>query len=160
MIQGKKNKGVENIIGLLLIVPIYLICFFISRFIDLSFLSYNMSMLLPGILMYLPVGIGLILVYKFYNDKINKLVFNINLIFLGITFYYYYSFNLVEHDGWDGLGFGILWYLNSFVCRVLSVILYKNIVGWKKALSFVAIFILLFIVMYAIGFLLYEFSGI
>ena len=119
-----------------------------------------MSMLLPGILMYLPIGIGLILVYKFYNDKINKLVFNINLIFLGITFYYYYSFNLVEHDGWDGLGFGILWYLNSFVCRVLSVILYKNIVGWKKALSFVAIFILLFIVMYAIGFLLYEFSGI
>ena len=81
MIQGKKNKGVENIIGLLLIVPIYLICFFISRFIDLSFLSYNMSMLLPGILMYLPIGIGLILVYKFYNDKINKLVFNINLIF-------------------------------------------------------------------------------
>ena len=110
--------------------------------------------------MYLPIGIGLILVYKFYNDKINKLVFNINLIFLGITFYYYYSVNLVEHDGWDGLGFGILWYLNSFVCRVLSVILYKNIVGWKKALSFVAIFILLFIVMYAIGFLLYEFSGI
>lgn len=140
MIQGKKNKGVENIIGLLLIVPIYLICFFISRFIDLSFLSYNMSMLLPGILMYLPIGIGLILVYKFYNDKINKLVFNINLIFLGITFYYYYSFNLVEHDGWDGLGFGILWYLNSFVCRVLSVILYKNIVGWKKSVIFCCYF--------------------
>ena len=51
-------------------------------------------MLLPGILMYLPIGIGLILVYKFYNDKINKLVFNINLIFLGITFYYYYSFRI------------------------------------------------------------------
>ena len=34
-----------------------------------------MSMLLPGILMYLPIGIGLILVYKFYNDKINKSVF-------------------------------------------------------------------------------------
>lgn len=161
MVQDKKrNKSIENIIGLLLIVPFYLVCFQFERFVDLSFLSYNMLCIIEGILMYFPIIIGVILVYKFYKHKINSSIFVSILIFLVITIYCYYNSNLVEHSGWDGLGIGLLLPLNSFICRILSVILYKNIVSWKKTLFFVSISILVFISMYLFGFLSYYFFGI
>ena len=95
-IETQKDNKLENLIGILLIMPIYMLIFVI--------LNLRVFILFP-LLMYLPIIIGMVLSYKNYNKKISKSIGVCILVFLVIAFYFFYQTYFVEHSGWLRLFF-------------------------------------------------------
>lgn len=141
-IEPQKDKRLENLIGILLIMPIYMLILVIL----------NLNIILFPLLMYLPVIIGIILSYKNYNNKVSKAMGSCIFVFLVIPLYFFYQTYFVEHSGWDGLGYYFLWFINTAILKVFSCIFYGEIVGWKKALKFFIIYVLLVFSSFALGF--------
>lgn len=120
----------ENLIGILLVTPIYIVIF------DILNLNGVFDSILFPILMYLPMIIGIFLSYKMYNDKINKSIGICVLFFMFLTIFCFYDTFFIEHKGWDGLTPGLLMYINAIICRIVAIAFFGKIVGWKKALIF------------------------
>ena len=144
-IETKKDNKLENLIGILLIMPIYMLIFVILN------LQGDNRILFP-LLMYLPIIIGMVLSYKNYNNKVNKTIGGCILVFLVIALYFFYQTYFVEHSGWDGLGYSFFWFINTAILKVFSCILYGKIVGWKKALKFFIIYVLSVVSSFVLGF--------
>lgn len=144
-IETKKDNRLENLIGILLIMPIYMLVFVVLN------LSGDNRILFP-ILMYLPIIVGMVLSYKVYKNKISKSIGVCILIFLGIAIYFFYNTYFVEHFGWDGLGYYFLWFINTAILKIFSCIFYGKIVGWKKAIIFFITYILLVVSSFVLGF--------
>lgn len=81
-IEKQKNNKLENLIGILLIMPVYMLIFVILN------LQGDNRILFP-LLMYLPIIIGMVLSYKNYNNKVSKTIGVCILIFLLIALYFF-----------------------------------------------------------------------
>lgn len=148
-IETKSDKMIENSIGILLIMPIYMLFFVLLNFLNLN--NGNNLILFPT-LMYLPIIVGMALSYKIYKNEKSKLISLWILIFFGLAIYFYYKTYFIEHEGWDALGYCFLWFINTGIAKILSCIFYGKIVGWKKAMVFFIIYILLLVSSFALGF--------
>lgn len=144
-IEKQKDNKLENLIGILLIMPVYMLIFVILN------LRGDNRILFP-LLMYLPIIIGMVLSYKNYNNKVSKTIGVCILIFLLIALYFFYQTYFVEHAGWDGLGYYFFWFINTAILKIFSCIFYGEIVGWKKALKFFFIYVLSVVCSFALGF--------
>lgn len=152
-ITTKNDKVVESSIGILLIMPIYMLCVtLLNWLLNLLNVEINGGMILFLIFMCLPVMIGMFLSYKLYQNKISKLISIFIFIFLGLAIYFFYNTYFVEHSGFDGIGYAFLWLINTGIVKVLACIFYGKIVGWKKAMIFFIIYILLIISSFTLGF--------
>lgn len=128
-IETKKGNNLENLIGILLIMPIYMLILVVLN------LRGDNRILFPT-LMYLPIIIGIVLSYKIYKNKTSILIGVCILIFLGIAIYFFYNTYFVENTGWDGLGYFFLWLINTAILKIFACIFYGKIVGWKKGNNF------------------------
>ena len=137
--MNKINKN-EIIIGFLLLIPMYMIIFILLYYLNLQ--TSNNAALFP-IILYLPIISGIMLSYKLYGDKINKPIGITTIIFCLIAYYFYYNTYFVEHEGWDGIGYYLFWALNTVICRIFSCIFYYRIVGLKKAILSLLIYIII-----------------
>lgn len=133
--EKQKDNKLENLIGILLILPVYVLSFVILN------LRGDNRILFP-LLMYLPIIIGMVLSYKNYNNKVSKTIGVCILIFLLIALYFFYQTYFVDHSGLDGLGYYFFWFINTAILKIFSCIFYGKIVGWKKALKFFFIYVL------------------
>lgn len=144
-IKTKKDNRLKNLIGILLIMPIYMLILVILN------LQGDNRILFP-LLMYLPIIIGIVLSYKNYNNKVSKTIGGCSLVFLVIALYFFYQTYFVEYSGWDGLGYYLLWLINTSILKVFLCIFYGKIVGLKKALKFFIIYVLSVVSSFALGF--------
>ena len=144
-IKTKKDNKLENLIGILLIMPIYMLILVVLN------LRGDNRILFP-ILMYLPIIIGMVLSYKMYRNKTSILIGVCILIFLGMAIYFFYNTYFVENTGWDGLGYFFLWLMNTVILKIFACIFYGKIVGWKKALIIFCIYVLSIISSALLGF--------
>ena len=103
-------------------------------------------------LMYLPIIIGMMLSYKFYSNKASKPISVCIFVFFVIALYSFYQTYFVEHPGWDGVGYYFLWLINTAMVKIFACIFYGKIVGWKKAISFLMIYVLSVIASFGLGF--------
>lgn len=144
-IKTKKDNRLENLIGILLIMPIYMLILVILN------LQGDNRILFP-LLMYLPIIIGIVLSYKNYNNKVSKTIGGCSLVFLVIALYFFYQTYFVEYSDWNGLGYYFLWIINTSILKVFLCIFYGKIVGLKKALKFFIIYVLSVVFSFALGF--------
>ena len=144
-IKTKKDNRLKNLIGILLIMPIYMLILVILN------LQGDNRILFP-LLMYLPIIIGIVLSYKNYNNKVSKTIGGCSLVFLVIALYFFYQTYFVEYSGWDGLGYYFLWLINTSILKIFLCIFYGKIVGLKKALKFFIIYVLSVVSSFALGF--------
>lgn len=144
-IETQKDNKLENLIGILLIMPIYMLIFVILN------LRGDNRILFP-LLMYLPIIIGMVLSYKNYNNKASKLIGFCILVFLVIALYFFYQTYFVEHLNWGNVAAFFLWLMNTAILKIFSCIFYGKIVGWKKALKFFVIYVLSVVASFAFGF--------
>ena len=144
-IKTKKDNRLENLIGILLIMPIYMLILVILN------LQGDNRILFP-LLMCLPIIIGIVLSYKNYNNKVSKTIGGCSLVFLVIALYFFYQTYFVEYSGWDGLGYYFLWLINTSILKVFLRIFYGKIVGLKKALKFFIIYVLSVVSSFALEF--------
>ena len=144
-IKTKKDNRLQNLIGILLIMPIYMLILVILN------LQGDNRILFP-LLMYLPIIIGIVLSYKNYNNKVSKTIGGCSLVFLVIALYFFYQTYFVEYSGWDGLGYYFLWLINTSILKIFLCIFYGKIVGLKKALKFFIIYVLSVVSSFALGF--------
>lgn len=149
----KSNKIIENLIGILLIMPIYMLFFVLLHWLNFNgeILFINGKILFL-ILMYLPVIIGMFLSYRLYQNKVSKLISICIVTFLILAVYFFYNTYFVEHSGFNGIGYAFLWLINTGITKVLTCVFYGKIVGWKKAIIFFTIYILLVISSFVLGF--------
>ena len=147
------NSMIKNIIGILMIMPIYMVIFIILNLLNLN--NGDNDLLFP-LLMYLPIIIGMLLSYKKFNDKISYPIGICILILICLAIYFYYNTYFGEYSelypGLERLGYFVFWLGTTAICKILSCIFYGKIVGWKKALIFLGIYILLVVLSFSFGF--------
>lgn len=138
-VEIKSDKIVEILIGILLIMPMYILFVALLNWLNLN--NGNqlilLSILIPTV-MCLPIVVGIALSYKLYQNKISKSISLCILIFLVLAIYFFYNTYFVECYGLEGV---LLWLINASICRTLSCVFYGMIVGWKKAMIFFIIYI-------------------
>ena len=144
-IETKKDNKLENLIGILLIMPIYMLILVVLN------LRGDNSILFP-LLMYLPIIIGMVLSYKKYSNKVSKSIGVCIFVFLGIAICFFYNTYFVEHSGFDAIGYMFFWLIATAILKIFSCIFYGKIVGWKKAMFFFIIYILLVVSSFVLGF--------
>lgn len=141
-IEIKQNYNLENLIGFLLIIPIYILLFVVlSLLLYLFRINISLVNILP-VIMYLPIIIGLYVSYRNYKNKINKIIGVFILVFLIIGLYLCFQAYVLQHDEWDSLGYFLLWFINETLLKIFLCIFYGKITGWKKAIIFLGIYIL------------------
>lgn len=123
-IETKKNNILKNLIGVLLIIPIYIPIIMLI----------NVESEITIVLMYLPIVCGIIESYKDYREKCNKSIITLILMFSCTSLYYFYITYFTQQDGWDGLGSFFLFLFNMFILRIVLLLYYKKIAGFKKTL--------------------------
>ena len=143
MKDNKKTR--ELIIGILLLMPLYLLLFYILKIINLNYV------ILVPILMYIPIIIGIILSYKCKLNTLSKILRWLIVLFCLISIYNCLDTYYGNHPGFDGFTPFFWWNLNTAICRGLSLILYWNIAGWKKSIIIGIIYLLLLLVSYQFG---------
>ena len=146
MDEDVKKRKSENIIGFLLIIPFYLVIIVISLFcaFDINNTANNIIFLF---LIYLPIIIGLFLSFKNHKEKASKLLCVLTLIFLAVSLYFYYKVYFVTFYGWDGLTYFVFWLISIAICRLVALIFYIKLVGFRKALLFICNYIIVILVL-------------
>ena len=129
----------KNLIGILLVAPIYIIFFIILFTFD--FKNIESSMIVP-FLMYTPIVVGIALSYKHFKNKASSVISFSVLVFLFLASLAYYYGYVTEDSGWGRVGASFLWIINTAICRILACVFYGKIVGWRKVLLFISIEIL------------------
>ena len=145
-LESKNDNMVKNLIGVLLIVPIYVVVVLTTYF--LSFMDLNIQTIIPWV-MYLPIIIGIFLSYKKYKEKASKIIGGFILGFIVLALYFYYKTYFVELPGWGNLGYFIYWLGITAICRILTFVFYGRIAGKKKIITFLGIY-MIFAVLYFI----------
>lgn len=145
-VEIKKDNRTENIIGILLIMPIYFLVFLILKNI-----KFGNRIIFP-LCVYIPIIIGMVKTYKNYKNKVSKVLGTCILILIATSIYCFYKAYFVEHSGWAGLEYFLGWLINVIVLRIISCIFYGKIIGWKKAIIFFTIYILTVVLSIKIGF--------
>lgn len=144
-----QNNKYINLIGILLIMPIYMIFFVVLNVLNLNI--QNNDILLP-ILMYLPIIVGIILSYKIHKNKTSKLISFSILLFIILAIYFYYNTYFIEYSGWDSIGWFLLWLGTTSISKILSCIFYGKIYGWKRGVLFLIIYIVTVGLSFTLGF--------
>lgn len=149
-VKIKNNNEIENLIGFLLLMPIYM---FITALSSLLNWNHIINSILITVSIGLPVIIGMILSYKFYKNNINEFgsYCTFICILLGLAIYGFYDMNFVTHTGWDGMGGIMLWFITSVISRILLFVFYGKIVGVKKTIIFFSIYIIFPIFVFLAG---------
>ena len=144
----------ETIVGILMVMPIYMVILMVLKAFGLN---EGGNEVLFITLMYAPILIGIILSLVSKNIKSSNpytsgiLIFLI-IIFLGIGSYNFYYSYFVDTPGWDGFGYFLYWIGSTIVVKILSLIYYKNITGWKKALKLFGIYVIIVLCSLFLGF--------
>ena len=150
-VKIKQSKGVENLIGILLIMPIYMpVTLFIYYVLNIVFDETNF--LIIPILMYAPNIIGMFLTYKFYKNKFSTTMCILISLALIISICFFYNTYFVEHEGLDAIGYFLLWLAMLGFSKILSVIFYGKVAGIKKALLFIGIYVFVVIASFKMGY--------
>ena len=145
----KKDKS--KLIGALLILPIYFVLLgFIKRFKLNYYIPEELAMIIFGLILYLPIFIGMIISFKSFKDYSIAKVFMI--LFLLLSIFNYYHTYFVDKEGWNGLGFFVYWLIGTVLYRISAILYYESFVGWKKTLKLLAICVLLLGFSFFIGF--------
>ena len=149
------NKQDENLLGMLLVFPLFLLVILIFRTIDVvinyPLFKYLDNTILMGLLIHIPILIGVIIENNVYKEKLKRTFKGIDVIIFDIlSFIFYYDTYFVEHSGWGGLGSFFYWLITLFITYILSARFYSKAVGSKKATAFA----LLYPVFYGVFFLL------
>lgn len=143
-----KIKKAENLIGILLMLPIYMIV--LVLLVELH-LSEDNTILAP-ILMYIPILVGIIMTYVHFPKKASSILSGIILFMSGFSVYFYYLTYGVDYSGWDGLGYYLLWLGTTVVTRIFSCIYYGKLVGVKKTLKFFGLYVIAIVLSVVFGF--------
>lgn len=154
--KSKKKNKYENIIGILLVIPIYMLIYIILCFLKLYFfkqMEFDIFVILPW-LMYLPIIIGVLISFKKYKEKASKVIIIPLLFFMVLALYLFYNTYYIDHPGFDNIGYLVYWLISTAVCRVFSYIFFGPIVGKKKAIIFFLIYILIIALMLALAYVL------
>lgn len=144
-----QNNNKENLIGILLILPVYILIFIAMHSLKIH---TGINMILLPVSIILPIVIGLPIVKKEYKEKVDKTAFNFMIFSLALSIYLFYNTYFMEHQGFDAIGtmfFGIVAFI---VYRVSALVLYSNLFGKKKMLKFLAIYIALIVLSFAVSF--------
>ena len=147
-VETKKNMLLENLIGILLIMPIYMLVFIV---INLLGLNCDGNIVLP-ITIYLPVIIGMVLINMIYKDKMSEEVNFFAVIFLGIAIFAWCMNAFIEWDGFDGLWVIVIWILSTIALKICACFNYGRIVGWKKTKIFFSVYMVLLMLSLMLGF--------
>lgn len=131
--EAKKNNILENLIGVLLIIPIYIPSLMLIKCLTSEIII---------VLMYLPIICGIIESYKDYSKKANKSIIALMVMLLCTSLYYYYITYFTDQEGWDGLGSFFSLIFNMIILRITILFYYKKIAGFKKTLIFFIIYVL------------------
>lgn len=154
-IETKNDNVVENdkyvnLIGILLIMPIWMILGILLRVINFNNGDYSILGLFS---MYLPIIIGLTLSYRLYKSKMNISISKTILVIIVLAICFYYIGYFVDFDDpWDGVGFVFLWLISTAICKVLSCVFYAKIAGREKAINFFLVYILIIVSSFFLGF--------
>ena len=142
----KSNK--ELISGILLFLPIYIIIFSLLTIFKMggSYFYY----LFP-VLLYLPIIIGLIMLYK-YKKKINKIFMILIIVFCLSALYFYYLTYFGSQPSWKNISEYYLWGINTGLARIVSFILYGKSIDWKKSGILFGTYMVVMIVSAILGF--------
>lgn len=149
------SKTKENLLGMLLIFPLFLLIFMILGLIKIIvgfdiFLNIDNDILML-ILIHAPIMIGLIIENIVYKDKLRGTFRGLEVLIANlISIMFYYETYFVEHAGWDGLGFYYYWLISLFITYCLSSRFYGKAVGVTKATVFVLLYPVFFGAMFGI----------
>lgn len=147
-VEIKKDNNLENLIGILLIMPIYILIFVILNSLRVPI---SIPLLVP-LLMYLPIIIGMVLSYKNYSKKISKPIGICIFVFLVIVFYALCQIYF-EESAVRGIEYLFFLLINTAILKIFLYIFYGEIVGWKKTIIFFIIYVLSVVSSLALGFL-------
>ena len=146
----------ETIVGVLMIMPIYMIILIVLRALGLN---KSGSEILFITLMYLPIIIGIVFSLvckniKISNPYLSAMLISLIILFLVIGLYnFYYSYLVdLDNEGFEGLGYYFYWIGSTIVVKILALIYYKNIVGWKKTFKLLGIYVVIILCSLLLGF--------
>ena len=145
-----KIKKPENIIGGLLMLPAYV---FLEFFLNQFYIVEDTTFITP-IFMYLPIIIGIIMIFICYPQKASIVHTIMLLVALFASMFFYYFTYGVEYEGFDGLGYFFIFVPSTAITRLIAFIYYRKIAGKKKQLKFFAMYLLVFVFTFGLGFLL------
>ena len=153
--ESKKNNKYENIIGILLVIPIYMLVYIILCFLKIFFkqIDFDIFVILPW-LMYLPIIIGVLISFKKYKEKASKVLIIPLVFFMALALYYFCNTYYIDHPGFENIGYFVYWFISTAVCRIFSYIFFRPIVGKKKAITFFLIYILIIALIFALAYVI------
>lgn len=140
------------ILGILLTMPIYMLIVILTKILTKNLTIPDIAgELLFLFTMYIPPLAGLILSPTPF--KILSKIFMI-IMLLGISFgiYNFIQTYMINHEGWDGLGYMLMWLLSTGVMRFFSCLFCCTVVGWKKGLIYSGIGIAFIVLSFLLGF--------
>lgn len=151
----KKNKIRENIIGHLLLSPIFIVSLLILYLIDMCGIKVlkidGIVEVVMGISIFLPVLIGIILSYIYYGNQIKKHLLTAFIIIIGvyaaINFYETYFVNL---SGFEGIGSFYFFIISTIIMYISAACFYNQIVGFKRTFFQVVLYGVYFSIPYII----------
>jgi len=144
------KKDNSNLIGTLLVIPIYIYLLVFSKIFELNtILVEKYAMHIFGIIIYLPIITGIIISFK--TDKNFNVGKAFIVIFLLLSVFNFYNTYFVDNEGWNGLGFFIYWLVCTGLYRISAVLYYESFVGWKKTLKLLGIYVLSIAFTFLIG---------
>lgn len=137
----KQKNILEYSIGVLLLIPLF---FFIVPFQN----DYSYNLVIFPLTIYLPILIGLFLCKKYYYKKSND--------YLGFMFFLtvisFICFLSLYASDVAGYGAMFIWIVCAFINKMLALKVYYNIVGKKKMIHLIIIFVMLILFLNLMGF--------
>ena len=124
------EKENDTLLVLLLIVPFYLIVHLLCMGNKSAYYGIILALFRT-----IPIIAGVILSFSMYK-KTSKTMSAMIILLSVISIWYTYDYDFLEHSGWEGFGpaFGVL--LSSVFARILSIVQYGKIVGFKKTFKY------------------------
>lgn len=147
-VKTKNSKLLENLIGVLLLMPFYMAVFAIMYNLNLDYDGYK----LYPIVMYAPAIIGVVLIHMHCKEKVSPGL-DIGLLVLAIMSVFCWCMAyFVEWEAWGGIGYIFNWIITSVAFRICGGVYYGKIVGWKKGLILFVVYIIIIVLSLLLGF--------
>ena len=144
----KKGKLKENIIGILMLIPLYIpMIAILNMLVD----DYIGEIVVP-IAMYLPAVIGLVLLYISEKDEVSTMLAICATISLIIAIFCWCMTYANDAEGWGGIGYVFGWIISSFAFRVCGAIYIGKNGGKVKCAIFSGLYLVFIVLSFLISF--------
>jgi hypothetical protein len=94
------------------------------------------------------------MIFICYPQKASIVHTVILLVAMFASMFFYYLTYGVEYEGLEGIGYFIIFIPCTAITRLIAFIYYRKIADKKKQLKFFGMYILVFVIPFALGFLL------